>query len=140
MTKPRNSILGRNRKVRVSAGYQGSPLSLAAEPPFPHQPGSGPAPTRRLAQPRERMHFPKGYRPPPMVMSAGYPEKSFYAALTLPPLASSPHARWPVVYPLDRPPSRTAFADWLRSSATNGPMPEASLHDSNPAERCDVTA
>ena len=73
----------------------------------------------------ERMRLPKGYRAPPMVMTAGYPEKSFYAALTLPPLASPPHARRPVDWS-GRLPSRTAFADWL--------------HDSNPAERCDVTS
>ena len=73
-----------------------------------------PVPPPTAAPRHERMHFPRGYRPPRNGMSPGYPETSPYAAAFLPAGGADRSRR--VVDWSGRLPSRTAYTDWLHDS------------------------
>lgn len=110
MPRPiRNSILGRQKaNARVSAGL------MYRDPAAAITVAGHPVPPPTAAPRSERMHFPKGYRPPPLPMSPGYPEPSPYAAVALPSGLPDKSRR-----PIDwsgRLASRTAYTDWLQAS------------------------
>jgi hypothetical protein len=82
MSKPRNSILGRKPKMRVSAAYQGAQVSVSADIASLSPATSQADGAACRAQHPGTIRRPHGWRPSPLPLGPGYPEKSPYG---LPP-------------------------------------------------------